>query len=72
MALLRLAYVPAARMSGLGTELFLLDAFKMSHRADMHEDNVHLTAPYVVARPATSPPTLPCMHAVAVVFRNSI
>ena len=34
----------------------------MSQRGDMHVDNVHLTALYVVAGPATSPPTLPCMH----------
>ena len=34
------------RRHSSGPDLFVLDAFKMSRRADMHEDNVHLTTPY--------------------------
>ena len=30
----------------LSADLFVLDAFKMSRRADMHADNVHLNAKY--------------------------
>ena len=45
-AIVAMLRAKAARTAGLGTELFFLDAFKMSHRADMHEDNVHLSTPY--------------------------